>query len=584
MQDIFDKLYSQSKKGMKFTKLIEIIKLEANILLAYRNIKKNNGSITAGTDGLNIEYIKNMGIENYVNYIQRKIDNYSPKSVRRVDIPKPNGKTRPLGIPCIDDRIIQQCIKQVLEPICEAKFHNHSYGFRPNRSTKHAISRSCFLINKSQLHYVVDIDIKGFFDNVNHNKLKKQLWNMGIRDKNLISIIGKILKSEIEGIGIPTKGTPQGGIISPLLSNIVLNELDWWISDQWETFKTKYQYNGKNQYCAMKKTKLKEMWIVRYADDFKIFCRSHKNAKRIFHAIKQWLKERLHLEISEEKSKITNLKKNYTEFLGFKLKVRPKKNKYVCQSHMSDKAIKTTIKKLKSQIKVIQNRNYKDDVSKLNAMILGSHNYYKIATMVNKDFNYISFIVNKSLDNRLKNYTSNKPKFTKLYNKLYGNYNGKIRTINEVTLFPIFGIRTSPPMNFTQEMCNYTVEGRKIVHDKLGWNLEATISYLLMNQEKYNSNEYNDNRISLICSQKGKCYVTGKYLKWSNMECHHKIPKEKGGNDNYKNLVWLNGYVHKLIHSTKQEVIGKYLGILSLDEKGLKKVNSLRKLVGNSVI
>ena len=232
MQDVFDKLYEQSKNGKKFTKLVELIRDENNIILAYRSIKKNKGSVTPGTDGLNINYIEEMGLDNYIKHIQGKLDNYFPKSVRRVEIPKPNGKTRPLGIPCIDDRIIQQCIKQILEPICEARFHNHSYGFRPNRSTTHAIARSNFLMWNSNLHYVVDIDIKGFFDNVNHSKLKKQMWNLGIQDKNLICIIGKILKSEIEGEGIPNKGTPQGGIISPLLSNIVLNELDWWISNQ----------------------------------------------------------------------------------------------------------------------------------------------------------------------------------------------------------------------------------------------------------------------------------------------------------------------------------------------------------------
>lgn len=118
------------------------------------------------------------------------------------------------------------------KPICEAKFYKHSYGFRPNRSAKYAIARSMFLMNNSRLQYVVDIDIKGFFYNVNHSNLKKQLWALGIQDKNLIYIIGKILKSEIEGIGTTSKLTPQGGILIPLLSNIVLNEFDWWISSQ----------------------------------------------------------------------------------------------------------------------------------------------------------------------------------------------------------------------------------------------------------------------------------------------------------------------------------------------------------------
>ena len=174
---------------------------ESNILLAYRNIKNNKGSKTVGTDNKNIEHLKALRKDEFIDLIQNKFSNYTPKSIRRKEIPKPDGRLRPLGIPCINDRIIQQCIKQVLEPICEAKFHKHSYGFRPNRSTSHAIARCMFLMNITKLHYVVDIDIKGFFDNVNHSKLKKQLWKIGIRDKNLLSILGKILNSEIEGIG-----------------------------------------------------------------------------------------------------------------------------------------------------------------------------------------------------------------------------------------------------------------------------------------------------------------------------------------------------------------------------------------------
>ncbi len=376
MQHCFDNLYAQSVDGQNFYDLLKLISSNENIRLAYRNIKRNTGSKTAGTNKLTIDDIKQLSIEEVVRHVQKMFQSYKPECVRRVFIPKANGKARPLGIPTIWDRIIQQCILQVLEPICEAKFHKHSYGFRPNRSTHHAKARFESLINMVGLYHCIDVDIKGFFDNVNHSKLLKQIWSLGIKDKPLLSIISKLLKAEIKGEGLPIKGTPQGGILSPLLSNIVLNELDWWVSNQWETFSSSrdYKHNG-SKVKALKKSNLKECYIVRYADDFKVLCRTRSQAIRMYYAIKDFLKTRLHLETSDEKSKVINLKKNSSEFLGFSFRATMKGKTrfgFVAQSNMTKKAKSNARTKIKDSIKGIQKNPSAETVWQYNTVVMES--------------------------------------------------------------------------------------------------------------------------------------------------------------------------------------------------------------------
>ena len=596
-QVVQDQLCADSSKGKIFTNLMRKITDRNNVLLAYRNIKKNTGSNTKGTDGKTIAYLARIEPDELVKFVEAKLRNYQPQAVRRVEIPKPDGKMRPLGIPTISDRLVQQCILQVLEPICEAKFYKHSYGFRPLRGTKHAIARAYHLAQKANLHYVVDIDIKGFFDNIDHGKLLKQLWTLGIRDKSLLAILSKLLKAEIEGIGTPEKGTPQGGIISPLLANVALNEFDHWIASQWEEMQTKTKFTGANAQShkvnqALKQSNLKEVYIVRYADDFKLFCRNHNHAKRIFEATKLWLKERLGLEISPEKSKIVNLRKNYSDFLGIKLKVTTKgkvknknDNKWVVKSHIGLKAFKKILLAMREHAKAVQKPkdSGKSAVMRLNSYIIGVHNYYNCATNCNLDFSAIAYRTRSILKNRLKpRKAKEKEPIPKYIKDMYGK-SRQLRFINDTPLIPIGYAQHQTQLNYRGHSI-YKANDRVQIHTEQKAVPIENLKYLVANPVRGQSAEYNDNRISLYVGQYGKCYVLGNTLDVDEIHCHHKKPRALNGKDEYKNLVIVHVNVHRLIHATDNETINRYTNLLELNAEQLERVNKLRVLVGNQLI
>ena len=594
MEKIFDDLYAQGKTDKVFNHLMEIIESEENIKLAYRNIKRNSGSSTAGVDHRTIDNLAKLSEEAYVRLIRKQFSNYHPRPVRRVEIEKDNGKKRPLGIPTIVDRMVQQCILQVMEPICEAKFSENSNGFRPNRSAETAIAQCMRLIQVQHMYYVVDLDIKGFFDNINHRKLLRQIWALGIRDKKLICIIKEMLKAPVilpDGKRIyPEKGTPQGGILSPLLANIVLNELDWWIASQWEQMPTKTKFKTRENtqgteikshaYRALRRSNLKEVHAVRYADDFKIFCTSHVDAVKAYKATELWLKDRLGLDISPEKSKVVNLKRQYSEFLGFKLKVRKKGKKYVVRSHMSDKAYRKAHAKITEEVAKLEHSS--DDaqfiqLQKYNSVVAGLHEYYCIATEVSHDFGRLAFAVNKQLRNRLRGDLSQKGQLRNGFIKEKYGASKQLRFLHGRPIVPLGYVQPKNAQHKRKAVNKYTAEGRKQIHQNLKFNTSVML-WIMRNPVKSRTVEYADNRISLFAAQYGKCAITGKQLSTDDIHCHHKVPVSKGGGDEYANLILVSKDIHTVIHASADETIRKYLTILKLDAKQLTKLNKLRTM------
>ena len=610
LQEKLCNLYEQSRQGKQFRHLMKLIVSEENVVLAYRNICKKKGSFTAGVDGKIITDIQKYPIQKVVEKVRNKLQFYQPKQVRRVYIDKGNGKQRPLGIPSIWDRLIQQCVLQVLEPICEAKFHERSNGFRPYRSAQNAIAQCYKMIQLQNLHYVVDVDIKGFFDNINHAKLIRQIWAMGIQDLKVLAIIKAMLKADIlfnDIVTSPETGTPQGGILSPLLSNIVLNELDWCVASQWEMMPTRVgrEYSktdkkgnvviDRSQKWTMlrEKSELKEIYIVRYADDFKIFCRDYHTAKKTYTAVVKWLKERLSLDISEEKSGITNLKKNYMEFLGLKIRAVPKDKKFAVKSHMTDKAKNRAKKKVAESTKRILNHNDQKSLDKNislhNSLICGLHNYYKMATHVSADFAEIGYPIQKMLSGA--NHNSRQcsvEKSGEIRSRFIADNYGKskqMRWIHDRPIIPVAYVQHEYPKYKRREVNKYVLKNEAEYHVPNSISFEI-IRYLMENAYKWESIEFADNILSRYIAQKGNCAVTHKPLRLHNMECHHIKPRQGGQSENnsYRNLVLLCAEAHRLITAARKETIEKYVQMLNLDEKQLAKINKFRKLAGMTEI
>jgi len=331
--------------------LLEKILDNQNLFEAYKQVYANKGA--SGIDGITVEELGNY-LFNNKEEIKDQVRNrkYKPSPVRRVEIPKENGKKRLLGIPTVVDRVLQQAIVQVLSPIFDEQFSNSSYGFRPNRSCEMAIIRSLEIMNDGY-DYIVDIDLERFFDTVNQDKLIG-IIRKTVKDGEVVSLIMKFLQSGVmvNGLFQETKtGTPQGGNLSPLLSNIMLNELD-------------------------KELEARGLNFTRYADDTLIYVKSEKAAIRVMESITTFIEKKLGLTVNVSKSKISRPRE--IKYLGFGF-YQNKQGEYRPKPHL--KSVEKLKRKLNQLLKRSWSVSLDERLLKLKQLIYGWVNYFKIADM-----------------------------------------------------------------------------------------------------------------------------------------------------------------------------------------------------------
>ena len=335
------------------SEMLERILSNENIERAYKKVYANKGA--GGVDGVTTKELAEYMQENWSSIKEQiRTRTYKPQPVLRVEIPKPNGGVRKLGIPTVMDRVIEQAITQVITPMFEPSFHENSYGFRPNRRCEQAIVRLLELFNDGFI-WVVDIDLEKFFDNVPQDKLMSYVGRV-IHDGDTESLIRKYLKAGVmnQGKYEPTDvGTPQGGNLSPLLSNIMLNELDYELGHRHLNF-------------------------VRYADDVVIVLKSKAAATRVMYSVTSWIERKLGLKVNATKTKVTPPSK--LKYLGFGF--WSDKGEWKARPH------EDSVERLKRKLKALCKRNWSMDltyrIKKINEVSRGWINYFRIGSMKSK--------------------------------------------------------------------------------------------------------------------------------------------------------------------------------------------------------
>lgn len=541
-----------------------------NVALAVRQLSKAKGRMAKGQDGTNYQTLEDYSVAELAEIVQDRLFNKKMDYARRIYIPKgKSGKKRPLGICSVWDKLVEKCIQLVLDPYCETKFVDSSFGFREQVSEHNALAK--VKLQCQTMPYALSIDLADYFGTIDADITYREMWHIGIKDQVILNYIYRFIKKGYYEDSCKVEdplGAPQGSVLGPLISNLYLHRFDVWLRDQGDDWhdKTVRKFSESTAKRGnMGRTNLKIGIHVRYADDILVLCKDKDDAERFRFSIAKYLTKNMKLKINEEKTHIYDLTKEKMKYLGYEFfvfkqntKNRYKKGKFMVANTLPKPKEDEIVEKCGELLRAIRRNPNFENFNEWDTYVVGIHNYYSGMNRFNKCFSQIGWRVNKLFYHTM----SMRAKFTD--EQLFKNsfMGGKYKTWGQkgYYIFHNYPIIQIGWASWDSKLI-CAVKGKVIRKNPYDYGEKKHKPGVSMDDIQYlvNTSRFIKNsrlamfRISKYSSVKGKSYLSGDFVPVWDYHCHHILPREKGGTNDFNNLCVLSESEHTILHSSNPE-------------------------------